>query len=425
MSEQIFWLIVLLFLSGIFSSAETSLFSISRSKARHLAKEPGKANALIKQMKDDPHRLLSTILIGNNVVNVAAAAIATSLSLQVFPNYAIGLATGVMTFLILVFGEVFPKSLATRNHVLIARMTIYPIYWFSIICFPVVFLLDFIPKLTGRIKRTPSVTEEELMTFVEVVREEGEINEEEQRLIHNIFDFDDTNASEIMTPRADMFVIEAKEPLNLPAIAESGFTRIPVIENAIDNVVGILNVKDLLAYIAKSQTLPDVIQVMRPPYFVPEHKKLDSLMRQFKKRKTHMAIVVDEHGGVSGLITLEDAIEELVGEIRDETDKEERRIIKKKSGEWIVLGKTEIEEVNELIGMGIPDSAEFDTFSGYVLEHIGRIPSENEQFTIAGFEVVVKSMDGNRIKEYVVRQVPEGTDGAEPIAIGDSEKAEY
>lgn len=407
MTEQILILVVLLFFSGLFSSAETALFSISRAKARHLAKEPGRTNVLIKQMKSDPHRLLSTILIGNNIVNVAASAIATTITLQLFANYAIGLATFIMTSLILVFGEVFPKSMATRNNVLIARLTIYPIYWFSIVCFPVVFLLDFIPKLTGRIKRTPAVTEEELMTFVEVVREEGEINEEEHKLIHNIFDFDDTNASEIMTPRADMFVVEDNEPLNMVSIAESGFTRIPVIENTIDNVVGILNVKDLLAHLSRSQTPPDVIQVMRPPYFVPEHKKLDSLMRQFKKRKTHMAIVVDEHGGVAGLITLEDAIEEIVGEIRDETDKEERRIIKRKAREWIVLGKTEVEEVNEVIGMDIPDIAEFDTFSGYVLEQIGRIPSENEQITIGDFEVVVKSMDGNRINEYIVRQTPE------------------
>lgn len=407
MTQQVLILVVLLFFSGLFSSAETALFSISRTKARHLAKEPGKTNALIKKMKDDTHRLLSTILIGNNIVNVAAAAIATSITLELFANYAIGVATFIMTALILIFGEVFPKSLATRNNVLIARLTIYPIYWLSIICFPIIFLLDFIPKLTGRIKRTPSVTEEELMTFVEVVHEEGEINEEEHKLIHNIFEFDDTNASEIMTPRADMFVIEASKPLDMASIVESGFTRIPVIENTIDNVVGILNVKDLLAHLSANQTLPDVKKVMRPPYFVPEHKKLDSLLRQFKKRKTHMAVIVDEHGGVAGLITLEDAIEEIVGEIRDETDKEERRIIKRKAKEWIVLGKTEIEEVNEVIGMNIPDTAEFDTFSGYVLEHIGRIPSENEQITIGDFEVVVKSMDGNRINEYVVRQSTE------------------
>jgi putative hemolysin len=405
MTQQVIALIILLVFSGFFSSAETSLFSISRSKARYLAKQKGKANQLIHRMKSNPHRLLTTVLIGNNVANIAASALATQLALQLFPDFAVGLATGVMTFLILVFGEVFPKSVATNNNVLIARAIIFPLYWFSLLFRPVVFLLDFIPKLTGRIKKLPSVTEEELMSFVEVVREEGEIKEEEQKLIHRIFEFDDTNASEIMTPRADMFVIEADEPLGLQAIAEQGFTRIPVIEKTIDNVVGILNVKDILTHQAKHKELPDVRQLMRPPYFVPEHKKLDSLMQQFKKRKNHMAIVVDEHGGVSGLITLEDALEELVGEIRDETDKEEPLIVKRKNKEWVVIGKADIDEVNEVIGMNIPDSAEYDTFSGYVLEQIGRIPSENEEYALGDFQVVIKSMDGNRIKEFIVRQI--------------------
>jgi magnesium and cobalt exporter, CNNM family len=431
MVDQAIILIVLLLLSGFFSSAETALFSISRTKARHLAKVPGRANALIKQMKDDPHRLLSTILIGNNVVNVAASAIATRLAIDLFHSYAIGsgqsfaigAVTGVMTFLILVFGEVIPKSTATRNSVLIARMVIHPIYWCSILFRPVVLFLDFIPKITGKIKKTPSVTEEELMTFVEAVEEEGEIKEQEKELIHNIFEFDDTNASEIMTPRADMFVIEADGPLDLKTIAESGFTRIPVIEESIDNVVGILNVKDLLAYQAKGETISDVRRVMRPPYFVPEHKKLDSLLGQFKKRKTHMAIVVDEHGGVSGLITLEDALEELVGEIRDETDKEESLIIRLKNKDWVVMGKTDIDEVNETIGMNIPDSANYDTFSGYVLEKIGRIPSENEKFTIGDFEITVKSKDGNRIREYIVRAVAiVGTESQTPNTAASVEK---
>jgi CBS domain containing-hemolysin-like protein len=371
----------------------------------------GSANALIKEMKDDPHRLLSTILIGNNAVNVAASAIASRMAFDIFQtygmgaahSYAVGAVTLVMTFLILVFGEVIPKSMATRNSVLIARFVIYPIYWCSILFWPIVIFLDFIPKITGKIKQTPAVTEAELMTFVEVVEEEGEIKEAEKELIHNIFEFDDTNASEILTPRADMFVIEADEPLDLKVIAASGFTRIPVIEESIDNVVGILNVKDLLAHHANGQTTSDVRKVMRKPYFVPEHKKLDSLLKQFKKRKSHMAIVVDEHGGISGLITLEDAIEELVGEIRDETDKEEPLIVRQKNKDWVVLGKADIDEVNDIIHMNIPDSADYDTFSGYILEQIGRIPSENEILTIGDYEIIVKSMDGNRIKEYVVR----------------------
>jgi CBS domain containing-hemolysin-like protein len=405
--DQIVVLIVLLFFSGFFSSAETALFSISKAKAIHLAKEKGVINVLIKKMKDDPHRLLSTILIGNNLVNVAASAMATAITIEMVSSnakVAVGIATGVMTFLILIFGEIFPKSVATRNNILIARLVILPIYWLSILFYPIIVFLNFIPKLTGKIKRKPKVTEEELMTIVEVVEEEGEIKEEEKELIHNIFEFDDTSASEIMMPRGDMFVIDIDEEFKLEEVIQSGFTRFPVIEGDVDHVIGILNIKDLFMHQATSSDLIDVRKIMMEPFFVPENKKLDNLLQEFKRRKQHMAIVVDEHGGVSGLITLEDALEEIVGEIIDETDKFEPHIVKLKPNEWRVLGKSEIDEVNETIEMNIPDTREYDTFSGYVLDQIGRIPQEKEEIQIGGFVVTVLEMDGNRIKQYIVQQ---------------------
>ncbi len=402
MMEQVIILIILLVLSGLFSSAETALFSISRTKARHLAKTGEKSFALIDRMKADPHTLLSTILIGNNVVNVGAAALATSVSIRIFPYYAVGIATGVTTLLILVFGEFLPKSVATRNNVLIGRIIIFPIYWFSFLFGPLIKFFNFIPWLTKKINKTATVTEEELMTFVEVVEEEGEIKEEEKEFIHNIFEFDDTNASEIMTPRADMFVIEVNQKLALEELARSGFTRIPVIEDNIDNVIGIINIKDIFLHQATSDAKIDVAKLMRRAYFVPENKKLDTLLHQFKKRKAHMAIVVDEHGGVSGLITLEDALEEIVGEIRDETDKDEPHIVKLKTNEWLVLGKTDIEDVNQEIGLDLPESTEYDTFSGYILDVIGKIPKENETIDTDAFSITVRRMDGNRIKELIV-----------------------
>ncbi|HHP7233837.1 MAG TPA: hemolysin family protein [Desulfobacterales bacterium] len=404
MSGQLGFLFVLIVLSGFFSSSETALFSISKARARHLAKEGGKVNNLIQRMKEDPHRLLSTILIGNNLVNIGASALATAITIELVSNNAVGIATGIMTLLILVFGEIFPKSVATRNNILVARITIVPLFWLSILFYPVILFLNFIPRLTGRIKHKPKVTEQELLTFVEVVEEEGEIKEEEKELIHNIFEFDDTNVSEIMSPRADMFIIEAGAEIDLKQIVESGFTRIPVIEKDIDHVVGILNIKDLFLQYAKGNQAIDVRQIMQPPYFVPENKKLDSLLQAFKRRKQHMAIVVDEHGGISGLITLEDALEEIVGEITDETDKDEPTIVKVKGNEWIVPGKSDIEDVNEKIPMNIPDSKDYDTFSGYVLNTIERIPREKEEISIGKFIITVKEMDGNRIREYLVRQ---------------------
>ncbi|MEJ2099183.1 MAG: hemolysin family protein [Desulfobacterales bacterium] len=402
--SQVVVLMALLLLSGFFSSAETALFSISKAKAIHLAKQKGATNKLIKKLKDDPHRLLTTILIGNNIVNVGAAALATAITIKLIPGYAVGIATGIMTLLILIFGEIFPKSIATRNNILIARLVIFPVYWFSILFTPIIIFLNFIPKITGKIHRKPQVTEAELLTFIEVVEEEGEIDEEERKLIHNIFEFDDTNSSEIMTPRADMFVIDINKELKLEEIVKSGFTRIPVIQGDTDHVVGILNIKDLFAHQAASNEKMDIGELMRKPYFVPENKKLDKLLQQFKRRKQHMAIVVDEHGGVSGLITLEDALEEIVGEIVDETDKFEPNIVKISANKWSVLGKSEIDEVNDKIPMNIPDSKEYDTFSGYVLEKIGRIPEEKEKITLGNFIVTVNEMDGNRIREYIVSQ---------------------
>ena len=404
MFDQVIILIILLFLSGFFSSAETALFSISKAKARHLAKQKGRTNALIKKMKDDQHKLLATILIGNNVVNVGASALATAITINIVSSNAVGITTGIMTLLILIFGEIFPKSIATRNNILIAKLVIFPIYWLSIIFFPIIVFLSFIPRLTGKIKGKPKITEEELMTFVEVVEEEGEIGKEEKEFIHNIFEFDDTNASEIMTPRGDMFVIEAEKKLKIEDIVKPGFTRIPVIEEDIDHIIGILNIKDLFMRLPACDEAIDVRKIMRRPYFIPEYIKLDSLLHQFKKRKDHLAIVVDEHGGVSGLITLEDALEEIVGEISDETDKYEPHITRIKKDEWIVLGKSDIDEVNEKITMNIPDLKEYDTFSGYVLDQIERIPQEKEEIQIGDFTVIVKEMDGNRIKKYIVKK---------------------
>jgi CBS domain containing-hemolysin-like protein len=397
--------LILLILSGFFSSAETALFSISRTKARHLSKSESKAFQLIHKMKRDPHKLLSTILVGNNVVNIGASALATSLAFEIFPHFAVGLSTGIMTLLILVFGEVFPKSLATRNNVAIAKLVIFPVYYCSLLFFPVLLFLNFIPKLTGKIQKTPTLTEEELKTFVEVVEEEGEIKEEEMELIHNIFELDDTSASEIMTPRADMFVIDAGKPLNIEEIMQSGYSRIPVMDGDFDHIIGVVNIKDLFHHYVTVGCDIDPREIMMPPYFVPENKKLDSLVKQFRTRKNHMAIVVDEHGGVSGLITLEDALEELVGEISDESDIEEEPLIQVTGeNDWIVLGKAEIETVNESLPMMIPDAESYDTFSGYVLDAIGRIPNENEEILIGAFTVTVLEKEGNRLNKFKVQK---------------------
>lgn len=397
-------LLVLVALSAFFSAAETALFSISMDKAIHLGTETGRVHTLIHRMKNDPDRFLTTIRIGNTLVNISAASLATAATLDLAPEHALAIAIGAATFVILIFGEVFPKSVAARNATLIARIVIVPIDTLSKLLYPIVLVLNLIPNMMVRIQRKPKLTEAELLSIVEAGEEEGQIKEEEKELIHNIFELDDTSASEIMTPRADMFVVDVNEPLDLPELFKSGFTRIPVIDGDIDHIIGILNIKDLLRHPSAGGPPADVRKIMREPYFVPEHKKLNNLLKGFKKRKQHMAIVVDEHGGVSGLITLEDALEEIVGEIIDETDTFDPPIVRVSANEWRVMGKTEIEEVNDALLMNIPDTGEYDTFSGYILNLIGRIPKEGQHIAIGAFTVVVKEREGNRIVEYLVRR---------------------
>jgi len=402
--HPILLLLGMLALSAFFSASETALSFISKTKPPPLAKAGGRIGGLIEGMQEDPHRLFTAIRIGTHLANVAASCLATLITFQAVPSHAIGTATGIMTLVILVFGEIIPKSVALRNHLLIARLAIVPIFWFSRLFYPLVLFVNFIPRMTERIQGTPRVTEAELLTMVEAVEEDGQIKEQEKELIHNIFEFDDTSASEIMTPRADMFVVDIHAKPDLSEIFKSGFTRIPIFDGDMDHIIGILNIKDLLLQSATGLQPINLRQIMREPYFVPEHKKLDKLLQGFKRRKQHMAIVVDEHGGVSGLITLEDALEEIVGEIIDETDIIEPTIVTVAPGEWRVMGKTEIGEVNEKLEMNIPDTGEYDTFSGYVLNQTGRIPREEEEITLGEFTAVVKTREGNRIIEYKVRK---------------------
>lgn len=401
-------LIICLFLSGFFSSSETALFSISKIKALHISKDGTNTGHLIFKMKEDSHKLLTTILIGNNLVNIGASAIATKLAISYFQSNAVGIATGVMTLLILVFGEIFPKSFANHNNILVARLVIYPIFWLSKIFFIPIYILNFIPRLHGSID-TPqeTVTEDELMTMVEVVEEEGEIKEAERELITNIFEFDDTACSEIMTPRADMFVLDVSQDMDIDKILKTGFSRIPVIEDSIDNIIGILHVKDLFASYHRvcdhENTALDIKKIIKQPYFIPESKKLDSLLQDFKRKKNHLAVVVDEHGGVSGIVTLEDLIEEIIGEIMDETDRPVPDIIRLKQNKWLVSGKIDIDDLNKEINISIPESASYDTFSGFFLEQIGRIPKPGESITFEKARVTVKDMDGNRIKNFIIK----------------------
>ncbi len=406
MTGHFILLAVLLVLSGFFSASETALFSLGRTKSRHLANSGGRVNQLIFYMKQEPHRLLSTILIGNNLVNIGASSLATVITINYLGpgGNTVGIATGIMTLLVLVFGEIFPKTVATQKNVLISQIVILPIYWLSYLFLPVIWMLNFIPRMAGVGKGLPPVTEEELITFVDVVHEDGEINPDERELIHNIIKLDDLSVSEIMTPSADMFFIERSKDLELDRILDSGYTRVPVVDGNIDNTVGLVNVKDLFNEHLKNNGAVDIEKIMREPYFVPEYKKLDQLLKQFKRKKEHAAVVVNEYGDVVGLVTLEDVLEAIVGDIVDETDIVKPKVVKIKENEWLVSGSADVRLVNEKLKTIIPESPDYETFSGFILEQIGRIPSEQEQIVFGKYIATVKHMEGNRITSFLVNR---------------------
>ena len=401
--------IILLLLSAFFSAAETALFTVGRHRAVNA--EGNYLDVLSAAMKKDPHRLLTTILIGNTVVNAAAACFATMTLTGMYPKwpYPLTLAVSIVfvAVFILIFGELLPKAFAGSHDLLVSHIAILPLHWLSIILMPVIALLKLLPNATSSLQQGSNLTEEELINIVEAVEEEGGIDEDEKEFIHNIFKFNDTTAAEIMTPRGDMFVVNLNDPPDLNAVLESGFSRVPIIDGEIDNVIGIFHIKDLFQHAIDDPQSISYGKIMRTPYFVPDNKKINDLFAEFNQRKQHLAIVVDEYGGVSGLITQEDILEEIVGEIMDETDVVERTIIEITPGQkWKIAGKTEIEEVEATIGLEIPEDHEYETFSGYVLEHIGRIPAEKEVLHIDRYIITVDEVEGNRVSEYTLEMAP-------------------
>jgi len=405
--EEIIILIILLILSGFFSGAEVALVSLTRSKAEQLYKKKKFGVVYVKKLKDDPQRMLATILIGNNIANVAASALATSIMIRIFENYAVGIATGVMTLLILIFGEITPKSIAAKNNELISRLVAAPIWYLSIILAPILNVLDkflnkFI-KLIGIKAKEKVITEEEIISMVKLAEEEGSIKEIEEKMINRIFKFDDTNASEIATPRRDMVMVDSKLRVKdaMKVFLKKNHTRMPVYEKFKDNIVGIVHIKDLIKHMQGKNK--SIIQIMYKPYFVPEVKKLSDLLKQFQKRKEHMAMVVDEHGSITGLVTLEDVLEEIVGEIVDETDIIAPNIKNIDKNTWIVNGKTDVDEINEKLSMKLKGKG-YDTINGFILKITGKIPKQYDEITYNNFKFRVESIEDNRISKVRVEK---------------------
>ena len=409
LGTEIIILVILLFLSGFFSGSEVALISLTKVKARYMLDKKQFGAVFVKKLKDDPQRMLATILIGNNVVNVAASAITTSIMIGIFKSYAIAIATGVMTLLILVFGEITPKSIAAKNNELISRLVAAPIWYLSIILAPILNILDkflnrFI-KFAGIQAKEKAITDEEIMSMIKVAEEQGSIKEIEEKMIKSILEFDDISVGKISTPRRDMIMIESKLKIKdaFKVFMKKNHTRIPVYEKYRDNIIGIAHTKDLMARMQGKNKNISIGKIIYKPYFVPEVKKISDLLKQFQKRKEHMAIVVDEHGSITGLVTLEDVLEEIVGEIMDETDIIAPNIKRIEKNIWIVNGKTDIDEVNEKLHMKLKGKG-YDTLSGFILKQTGKIPKEGDEIVYNKFKLKIEEIEDNRISRVRVEK---------------------
>ena len=403
---QLVVLVILLALSAFFSSAETALTTVNRLRVRALV-DDGDARAItLSKVIDDPGKLLSAILIGNNIVNISASSIATLLATSFFGSAGAGIATGVMTFLVLIFGEVTPKTMASLKAEQIALKYAKIIYVIMIVFTPLIFILDLLSGGILRLfgidpdHRDDSVTEEDLRTIVEAGHEDGVLETEEHKMINNVFDFGDHQAKDIMVPRVDMCFLKLDATYEdfMELYKREKFTRIPVYEETRDNVIGILNVKDLLLYDQDQEF--HVKDFLRKAYYTYEFKNTSELMVEMRKNSISIAIVLDEYGATAGLVTLEDLLEEIVGDIRDEFDDAEAEEVQKLGeNEYLVEGACKLEDLNDMIGLGI-ESEDYDSIGGVAIDALQHLPGEGEEVTLEnGVRLIVEKVDKNRIEK--------------------------
>lgn len=407
---QLIAIIILLCLSAFFSSSETALTTVNQIRMRTLADNGDKRAARVLRVTGNPGKMLSAILIGNNIVNLSASSISTSLAIHLFGNTGAGIATGILTFLILIFGEVTPKTMATIKADSMSLTVAAPIGLLMKILTPVIFIINKLSLglmflLHVNIKDAQKkMTEEELRTIVDVSQENGVIEHEERDMIHNLFDFGDAEAKEIMVPRIDMTFVQADATYQevLDIFRQDMFTRLPVYEDSTDNVIGIINMKDFLL----QNDTPEfsVRNLLREPYFTYEHKNTADLFLEMRKSSISLAIVLDEYGVTAGLITLEDLLEEIVGEIRDEYDADEEDDITRISDrEFYVLGSANLNDVSEALSLHFT-SDDYDTIGGYCLGLLDHLPEKNEIIlTDNNILLRIDRMEKNRIERIYIR----------------------
>jgi putative hemolysin len=400
---------LLLLCSALLTGAEAAFFSLGRARLRKLALEAGKERGPLTPLLERPHELLVTLLVGITVVNIAASALATAVAGRLFGARGLAVAIPAMVVLLTVLGEVLPMTLAVEHPGRFSAVVSRPVAWLSIVLAPIRVALGSLTALTlglvGSERRPgePEISEEELRTLVDVGAREGVVERTEREMIHKVFELEDTLVRTVMVPRPDMFCLDVTTPPGglLDRLREQLHSRVPVFEESVDQIIGILYTKDLLPHLRGLPADFDLRAHLHPPYFVPESKRADALLREFQAKKIHLAIVVDEYGGTAGLATLEDLLEELVGEIRDEFDEEERLIQKVDPTTFRVSGKLPIDELNAATGLHISNEA-FDTVGGWVLDLFGRVPHKGEKKEGGDVRVAVEKVERTRVLEVLV-----------------------
>lgn len=399
-------LVVLIGLSGLFSASETALMSINKIKLKKL--EDSRRSRALKDLMSNTSKLLSTILFGNNLVNIYASSLTTSLAIVLWGNESVALVTIVLTIVILIFGEIIPKTLAKKNAEKFSLSVAIVIKWLSVILTPIVFLLEKISNLFvkitgGNVDEDDSVTEEEIKDIIEVGSVEGALEEEEKQMIYNVFEFGDMKAKDVMTHRPDIIAVEKDATYDeiMEAFLEEQFSRIPVYDESKDNIIGVLHVKDFVFKNVTKENF-DMKNVMKEPYFTYKYASVSDLFNDMRKERAAMAFVMNEYGGVDGIVTMEDLIEEIVGDIEDEFDDEEVKIEKVNDNEYIVDGDMELDELLEECNIDIlsnvVDEEYFsDTVGGLVMEILGGIPKEKVVIEVGKYKIKVEKATRNGI----------------------------
>lgn len=403
---QIIILAVLILSSGFFSSSETAFTSVNKIQVQPLADEGDKRAKRVIWILENKSKMLSAILIGNNIVNIAASALTTTLTIKIFGNVYIGLATGLLTVCILIFGEILPKSIATSYALTLAMTYSWVVYGLIHILNPIIFIVEHIRLAFLKIFKLEDnpayqMTEDEFMGYVDEGREKGAIEEDEFQMINNVFSLDTSLARDIMVPRIDMTFVQlsaSREEL-LEIYGENNYTRYPVYNDNRDTVIGIVNVKDLLTFPEDEPFF--VGKIMREPHFTFEHKEVGTLLMEMRQDAISMVMVLDEYGAVTGLVTLEDILEEIVGEIRDEYDVDEKDSIRelKEGIEYLIEGSTNLEDVNEALGSEFI-SEEYDSIGGFLIEYLDRLPKSGESIELDdGTKIIAEVVRKNRIEK--------------------------